>query len=64
LCVAECPVNAIYPEDEVPEGQHHFIELNKVLSQKWPNITAPKEPPKDAAYWNGISNKISLLVME
>jgi ferredoxin len=28
LCVDECPVKAIYDEDEVPEKWKHFIQLN------------------------------------
>ena len=32
LCVPECPVDAIYDEDELPEGQEHFIELNAELA--------------------------------
>ncbi|KHD86613.1 indolepyruvate ferredoxin oxidoreductase subunit alpha [Heyndrickxia ginsengihumi] len=28
-CEAVCPVEAIYIEDEIPEDQQHYIELNK-----------------------------------
>ncbi len=28
-CEAVCPVNAIYPEEEVPEDEQHFIQLNR-----------------------------------
>ncbi len=28
-CVPECPVEAIFPEDEVPEKWLHFIEVNR-----------------------------------
>ena len=28
LCDAECPVNAIFPEDEVPAKWRHYVELN------------------------------------
>ena len=38
-CVPACPVNAIYPEDDVPDDQRAFIELNKRLSKTWPVIT-------------------------
>ena len=31
LCVAECPVEAIFAEDDVPAGQEHFIALNAEL---------------------------------
>ncbi|MFQ5682903.1 MAG: ferredoxin family protein [Candidatus Binatia bacterium] len=27
-CVVECPVNAIFPESEVPEKWKHFIQIN------------------------------------
>lgn len=33
LCEPECPANAIFSEDELPEGQEVFIELNAELSQ-------------------------------
>jgi Fe-S-cluster-containing hydrogenase component 2 len=31
LCIPECPVNAIFPEDEVAEQEQAFIELNKMF---------------------------------
>ena len=33
LCEPECPANAIFSEDELPEGQEVFIELNVELGQ-------------------------------
>ena len=47
LCEPECPANAIFSEDELPEGQEVFIELNTELSQKWPNITQIGDQPAD-----------------
>lgn len=61
ICVAECPAGAIYAEEEVPEDQVHFIELNRELSQVWPNITLKKDAPADAEDWNGISGKLQYL---
>ena len=46
LCEPECPVEAIFSEDEIPEGQG-FIELNAELAEKWPNITEMKPAPED-----------------
>ena len=43
-CLPECPVEAIYSEDEIPEGQEHFLELNAELSEQWPVITALVRP--------------------
>ena len=44
LCVAECPVEAIYADDDVPEDQQEFIEINERLSKVWPIITSRKDP--------------------
>lgn len=43
-CVAECPVEAIYAEDTVPEQWEEFIELNAEMSQVTPGIFAKKAP--------------------
>lgn len=39
LCVPECPTNAIYPGDDVPEDQQVYLEINETFSQRWPVIT-------------------------
>lgn len=61
LCEPECPVNAIFAEDEVPEDQIQFIKLNAELAAVWPNITEMKPAPTDAAEWNGVPNKLQHL---
>ena len=61
LCEPECPVEAIYSEDELPEGQQKFIELNAELSQGWPVITEMIDPPDDADEWREITDKIQYL---
>jgi ferredoxin len=61
LCEPECPVDAIYSEDEVPSGQEQFLEINERLSQKWPVITAQKEAPEDAAEWEDVPDKLQHL---
>ena len=43
LCEPECPVEAIWSDDELPPEQIPFIELNAKLSEVWPNITETKE---------------------
>ena len=60
-CVPECPVEAIFSEDELPEGQEKFIELNAELSQEWPVITEMKDPPADADDWREVKDKAHLL---
>ena len=43
LCEPECPVDAIFSEDELPADQIKFIEINEQLSKEWPNITQKKD---------------------
>lgn len=57
LCEPECPVNAIFSEDELPEDQKEFIEINLKMSEKWPNITEIKEAPADAQDWEKVKDK-------
>ena len=61
LCVPECPVDAIFSEDELPEDQAVFLELNAELAEVWPNITEMKDSPPDAKAWEGKPNKLALL---
>ena len=42
LCVAECPAEAIFAEDDVPEDQLDFIEINAKLAKVWPIISEEK----------------------
>ena len=62
LCEPECPVQAIFSEDELPEDQHHFLDLNAELADLWPNITQSKEPPEDAAEWDGGATAFSAAI--
>lgn len=52
-CVAECPVDAIYPDDEVPEKWEHYIEWNERLAEEWDDnvINETKDPLPDADEW-------------
>ena len=47
-CVPECPVEAIYEESDVPEGQEDYIESNadESTSGQCPNIVDRKPPLK------------------
>lgn len=47
-CVPECPVEAIFHEDNVPEGQEEFTALNAELSLTCEVITEKKEPLADS----------------
>lgn len=61
LCEPECPINAIYPEDDVPAGQEAFVALNAELAKGWPVITERKDSPADAKDWENKTGKLELL---
>ena len=60
-CVSECPVEAIFSEEEIPDGQESFLKLNAELAKKWPVISEKKDAPADAKQWEGVPDKLKLL---
>ena len=64
VCIPECPVNAIYAEEDVPADQLQFIKLNLELTQSsgWKHITKRKPALPDADEWKDVTNKLSELV--
>jgi ferredoxin len=61
VCVAECPVNAIYAEEDVPADQQQYIALNADLSRSWPSITKTKAPLPEAEEWKDKTDKLQYL---
>ena len=61
LCEPECPVDAIFADDEIPEGQEKFLELNQELCQIWPIISEAPIPPDDADDWREVEDKLKYL---
>ena len=61
LCVSECPIDAIFEEDDLPEDQHHMIALNAKYSEKWPVLDHKKDPLPDSDQWVDVPNKIEHL---
>lgn len=60
LCVPECPAEAIYADDELPEDQIDFIEINALLAPTLPNINRSRAAPEDADAWLGKADKRAL----
>ncbi|MCC5942215.1 MAG: ferredoxin family protein [Balneolaceae bacterium] len=62
-CVSECPVEAIYPDDEVPEKWEHYIELNERLAEQWEDriINETQDALPDADEWAEKEDKLDLL---
>lgn len=61
LCVPECPANAIFAEDHLPEDKRLYIELNAKLAKEWPIITSKKDAPPDADKWAEVNDKLQYL---
>jgi ferredoxin len=62
LCVPECPAEAIFAIDDVPEDQQEYIALNAELALVWPPINDAKDPLEDADDWIDVENKTQYLV--
>ncbi len=61
VCVPECPVNAIYAEEDVPAHQQHFTLLNAQLSREWKPITKTILSLPEAEAWSKIESKLDQL---
>lgn len=61
LCEPECPVEAIFAEDDLPPDQEAFLQLNAELSLVWPVINVSKDPLPDAEEWDGVEGKLKYL---
>ena len=61
VCVDECPVTAIFPEEEVPEKWNDYIALNARLSQEWPAIEESKDPLDSADEFKDVEDKRGML---
>ena len=48
-CIPECPVQAIYYEDDVPEPWREYIALNREMAPQCPQITEKRSPAGPAA---------------
>jgi ferredoxin len=61
VCVPECPIDAIVPDNDVNTNIVLWTEINSRLSKKWPVITKKKSELPDAELWKDKPNKINLL---
>lgn len=57
VCVPECPVSAIYAEEDVPGEQQDFTRLNAELARVWKPITKTKKALPDADAWREVTDK-------
>ena len=57
LCVAECPVDAIVPEDELTAAQREYLALNATLAKAWRRIVEAHPALPDANTWAKVTEK-------
>lgn len=57
LCEPECPANAIFSEDELPEAMQDFKQINAEKAKTWPVITQSKAALPEAEDWKGKPDK-------
>ena len=61
VCVPECPENAIFAEDDVPEDQKQFVEINAELARLWKPLVKSKDAMPEHKKWSGVADKLQYL---
>ena len=62
VCVPECPVDAIIGDNETNSKDFDFwLQKNKELADKWPNISKAKDPLPAAEEYKDVEDKKDLL---
>ena len=64
VCIPECPVNAIMPEEDLPPDQQHMTALNAELARLpgWTQITKRSNPLSQAEAWKDRTDKLPHLL--
>ena len=60
-CEPECPVTAIFEEDDLPEKWNSYVELNEKYATEWQNIIEQKDPMSTADEFKDVEDKRDLL---
>lgn len=62
VCIPECPIEAIVEDsDKRVHNMEFWVDLNRRMSSKWPNIVTKKDPLPDAGEWKDKPGKLDLL---
>ncbi|MCD9119717.1 ferredoxin FdxA [Cupriavidus sp. UGS-1] len=66
MCVPECPVGAIYSEEDLPEDQRHFVAINAELARNpaWKPLIHAKGPLPDHEAWATVHGKLDRLIRD
>jgi ferredoxin len=62
VCVPECPVDAIYAEDDLPADQKEFLALNAELAKQWPTLSDKKDALPEAEEFKDVKGKLKYLI--
>jgi ferredoxin len=60
-CVDDCPVEAIFLDEDVPNHLQEYIALNAKLALETPIIMFPKEAHPEAEKYRAVTGKINLI---
>lgn len=62
VCIPECPVEAIVEDtDKRIQNMEFWVDLNRKLASKWPNIVSKKDPLPEAEEWKDKPGKLKSL---
>lgn len=61
LCEPECPAQAIFSEDDLPDHLKQFVEINAEKAKQWPSISTHKDHLPEAEKWDGVPDKLQYL---
>ena len=62
-CVPECPAEAIFELDDVPDDQMHMVEINRILSPFWPQLVEKSDAMEEADLYREKTGKLELLTL-
>lgn len=60
-CEPECPVTAIFTEEDLPEKWNSYVELNARLAQTWPVINEKRDALPSAEEYKDVESKAQFL---
>ena len=60
-CIPECPIDAIFLEEDLPEDQQEYIEINRVLSTVYPVLEESRLPHPECEKYTDVTNKRHLI---
>lgn len=61
LCVPECPTQAIFPEEDLPDKWAEYVEINARLAAEWPELTEKKDALPEADEFKDVEDKRAML---